>query len=121
MADLKALTFDEVKIVASQTKGFAYDKKISEKELRVALEVYIEENPTSISQETSAKKEEQEPKKDSVKEDSPKKGSLVSIQSEYRGEITVGREKIDFGEDGKVKVSPEIAKVLVSLKGYEKC
>lgn len=46
---------------------------------------------------------------------------LVAIKSDYRGEISTSLGVVNLGEDGIVAVSPEMADLLTSLKGYERC
>ena len=115
--DLKEVEFGELRVLTETLEDFEYDKRWGEDKLRDALTVYLEANPDKIpgGDAKGVAPTDTPTEKDKTKDD------LVKIQSEYRGEISSSFGMLDFGTDGLLEVKPEVAEMLLELKGYDKC
>ena len=110
--DLKGLDNAELRALAQKCEGFEYDKRIGEAKLRDSLTAWLEKNPEKLGE------------VDLTQETPSPQATLpmpVTIQSAFRGEIMTSLGMVDFGEDGKAEVGPEIADLLCELNGYTRC
>lgn len=118
--NLKDVSFEELRVLAESLDGYVLDKRMGEVKLRDDLTTWIESNPDKIP--TGVKPTDPdipEPPEPPVKE--MPKGSFVTIQSAYRGEISSSFGMLNFGKDGILEVPRDCAEMLIKLEGYEIC
>jgi hypothetical protein len=113
--NLEELSLGDLKTLATGF-GLKYANNIQEESLKLKIEDYIKANPGCLDDKDEGDNPPEQPK--------APKGKVtgkVKIKSIHRGELSTSAGKVDLGTDGIAEVTEEQAKVLLSIKGFEKC
>ena len=121
VVNLEELSLEDLKTLASSF-GIKYANNIQEESLKLKIEEYIKANPGCLDEGEGNTEPPTAPEPPKTPEPPKSKTSgKVKIKSIHRGELSTSAGKVDLGTDGIAEVTEEQAKVLLSIKGFEKC